>query len=100
MDEKISPGLTGFLAGAAAGLILSLAWPPPTNEIEVFQRENKPAAMRIYRMGADYICVEDSKREGKYIPLSEYLDCIEDKAEREIEKAEIKKIVGWYEKNK
>lgn len=71
------------------------------DEIRIYQREQgKPNAMRLYRTGADGILVEDPKDKRKYIALDKYLETIQDEADRNVEKAEIEKIVEWYNQEK
>jgi hypothetical protein len=85
-----------FLFGFATGILASV-FVPFNNELKIFQREqNKPSVARTYNFGIDEIHVEDPNV-GKYIPLGDYLDKIPDKADRELERAEIKKVVGWYD---
>lgn len=91
-------GLAGLLAGMSIMLVADMAFPPlDINRIKVFQRENKPEVMRLCRNGRDGVYVADSNNKQEYIKQDQYLATIENPADREIEKALIRKTVGWYE---
>jgi hypothetical protein len=95
--DKETIGLIGLCAGAVVVVASVLSSPPDVGRAQVFQRENKPAVMRMYRWGGkDGIYVADSENPRNYIPLDKYLRGIEGKADRNLEEAAIKKVVGWY----
>ena len=96
---KFEIGLIAGLAGFTTGLWLSVfTGVNVTEQIKIYQREQgKPSVMRIYKSGPDGIFVENSEKKGEYIFMSNYLDRIKNEADREIERAEIKKVVKWYE---
>lgn len=83
--------IIGCILGLFVGLLLKVISPAVINEVKIFQRgEGKPAVMRVYKDGVDNLLVE---KDGKYIPLIEYLDTIKDKYDRKIEEVTIKKVV-------
>lgn len=70
----------------------------PSVAPEIFPRENKPSVMRIYRPGVDILKVQNQDNPNLYdVPLQKYLSTIPNKADRNIEKAQIEKLVGWYD---
>ena len=101
MNEELSKrcvGWTSGLIGALAGILLAegifFVQTSEIAEIKLFQRENKPAIMRLYKAGRDGLYVE---QEGIFVPEGAYLAKIPNEADREIERAEIRKAVRWYE---
>jgi len=83
---------TAILVGNIGGDYFS---GPNILQSKIFQREEgRPSVMRLYREGQDGIMVESL---GLYIPLDQYLETIEDVADRNIEEASIEKIVKWHE---
>lgn len=83
-------GLMGYIAGQA------------NSGLKAFDRGDKaPAVIREYNLGSDNIYVQESPNSTdvpqQYIPLDKYLREIEDEGERELEKAAILNVVGWYD---
>lgn len=69
-------------------------------KIEVFQREDKPTVIRVYRSSAmDLIFIQDPEVKDRYISQEEYLEGIPDEVERRIMEIKIKEIAGWYNKH-
>lgn len=95
--EKITVGACGFLLGAVGMLVIESLQAPNINSARIFQREGKPNAMRLYRDNASNGILVQENNSGKYMLLSNYLSTIQNKADRGIEEAEIKKVVEWYE---
>lgn len=93
--DKISAGGIGLVTGICISTGFMIYNTPNTSRVEVFQRENKPAVMRIYKTGSDGLYVESVK--DKFITSNQYLKQIPNEADRKIEEAKIKKIVGWYD---
>lgn len=81
-----------LLFGVLVGSLLARIFPPYDYNVEIFQREGKPAVMRIYTHGIDILLVEDNKR---YISLEQYLKRFANKFDRQIEKLAIKKAAEW-----
>ena len=97
-DVGIIGGLSGMLGGMLLVVSLNSSNPPLIDHVKTFQRQEKPAVMRLYKnLGADGILVENSEKKGEYILLEPYLLTIKNKLDRKIEEAEIKKAVKWYE---
>lgn len=94
-EKIIGAGIMGFGGGFLTAMGLSLAVGPNVEKAEIFQRGEKPSVMRMYKDGRDEIFVENVS--GEYIRLDDYLPKIQDKADRQIEEAEIRKTVRWYE---
>ncbi len=82
-----------------AYLTVSLSIFPGIDKIEIYNRENKPNVMRVFRPGRDGILMENPDESGIYdLSLRRYLrKTIEDKAERKIERINIKKLAGFYD---
>jgi len=103
MESKRSSPLTGYVVSAGLGLVIgacmvlgaSLSSSPKVDRVEIFQRDDKPTVMRMYKPGMDGIMVEESDGTG-YIRLDTYLDRFENESQKEIEKADIRGAVGWY----
>lgn len=77
----------GVAAGTAGG---------GTSDARIFERENQPVVMRVYKKGADTILVQDNPcDQTHYVALDSYLGTILDPQKREIEEVNIKKLVGW-----
>lgn len=97
--DKIDAGLMGAIMGIIVTLGVVSYHSPDVSRAEIFQRENKPAIMRIYRpQASDGIYITDSKNKNIYdVPLKQHLETITNKADREIEEVLIKKAVGWYD---
>lgn len=81
-------GLCGMLLTSSIFLLNS----PDVSEVKIFERENRPTVIRMYRYGSDGIYVEE---EEKYISIKQYLNKIENKYDRNIEKSEIEKLVDF-----
>lgn len=91
-----------FVIGGVVGLTLGFGISafiasPLASEARIYQRESKPAVMRLYKVGADGILVESPERKREYVQLEIYLGNIRNKLDRKIERAEIRKAVKWYE---
>ncbi len=103
IDKKTAVNLLeGALGGMAIGAVFNFMggslFSLNVNEVRVFERDDGPNVMRLYRkLSIDGIIVYDSKL-NKYIPFKDYLSGIENKADRIIEEGRIKKSVGWYDK--
>jgi hypothetical protein len=99
IEDKLTATFLGMALGILGTIIgVGFVMEPIVNEVKVFQREKKPAIMRLYKQpGIDKLMVQDLENDGKYIPLSNYLKKIKDTADKQIEKATIKKIAEWYE---
>ena len=95
--DKIQAGLSGIIVGLVLTSGSILYCNPDVDKVKVFQRENKPPVMRMYRRGSDGIYVEDLNIQNDYIKLDKHLERINNEADRNIEEAEIKKTVRWYE---
>lgn len=97
LDEiKIGLVSAGF---GIIGTLLSVGFGirPLVNEARIFQREEgKPAIMRTYKSGSDGLLIQDMENKGRYIPLNIYLQNIQNEADKQIEKATIKKVAEWY----
>jgi len=91
-------GLITFLSFAAGGVVTIAGFLDHSPDIDtgrVFQREDKPLVMRLYRsIGRDGIYVDSGN--GEYVTLNKYLRSIKSEGEREVERAAIKKAVSWY----
>ena len=94
---KFRVGILSGFVGGLLGIIINTDSAPVIDKIEIYQRESKPAVMRLYKSGRDGILVENSEKKGEYIQLDAYLGKIPSKADRRIEEAEIRKAVRWYE---
>ena len=97
LEETTLPVVLGVLVGAVAiASVSSLS--SDTERVKVFPREEgRPIVMRTYRHNArDQIYVQNSN--GDYIPMTDYLATISDEADREIERIQIRKVAGFYEK--
>jgi len=96
--SEAQAGILGILAGTIITSGMVFCFRPDIRGAEVFQRENKPAVMRMHRVGRDGIYVADLKFKGNYFrPLCQYLKKIENESDRQIEEITMKKLVGWYE---
>ncbi|MEK6895167.1 MAG: hypothetical protein AABX48_01470 [Nanoarchaeota archaeon] len=95
--SKLEVGILGLAAGVLLAIPINLLNRPDVNKIKIFQRENAPAVMRMYKSGKDGIYVENPKIKGEYILIDDYLKTIPDKADRRIEEGKIEKAVKWYE---
>lgn len=91
-------GLAGIF-GMIAGGVIAISGPSDAYKLKVFQRENKPSVIKLYRFGRDAIYVENSERKGEYITLDSYLAGIKDAADKKIEQENIRKAVDGYQKN-
>jgi len=96
MAKEMS-GLVGMFVGMLYMIGIGVLFPSRVDKVQVFQREDKPSVMRLYRPGRDWIYVADSNDSKNYISLGRYLNRIENKANRATELATIKKTVGWYD---
>ncbi len=83
--------------GISATLGLEQVLGPNINYIRMYERPGKPTLMRMYRHGMDKIMVQDKAKNGEYVTLDNYLSTIPDPADRNIEDAEIRKAVKWYD---
>jgi len=93
---KAAKGLVALAVMASAAKGIHSVVSPGIDDIKMFTRIDGPEVMRIYRPGPDLLLVEEPGNRGKYIPLSEYLATIPDRADREIERAKIHKAAEWY----
>jgi hypothetical protein len=81
----------GIVFGLGCGIFMGLN--TPADEARTFQRGGKPAVTRIYRpIAPDYIMVGPKEQS---ISLAAYLVKIPNKYDRDIEEAEIKKLIDW-----
>ena len=86
-----------FVLGASLLYILAIfVLPSLCDKVKLFERENKPDVIRIYKVGMDSIRVEGTA-EGDFYSLETYLKTIPDKPERALEEVEIKALIKWYE---
>lgn len=89
--------LDSFSLGGLVGMVLTssifLLNSPDISEVKVFERENRQSVIMMYRFGADGIYVEEE--DNKYVPLSSYLNKIENKYGKKIEESEIKILVDF-----
>ena len=51
--------------------------------------------MRVYKIGTDSIYVENTNSAGEFMHFENYLNKIQNKYDRAIDKAKIEKLVGW-----
>lgn len=103
VNEKIKKSLAYLLEGALCLSIGSLSGGvmykilgPSIDKSKIFPRKDKPSIIRHYRGGTDQIMIENPEIKGEYIPLNQYLETIQNKVDRKIEKLKIKEAVGWY----
>ncbi len=95
MEDKISYFIVGGLASAGIALGILTLSKPDISEVKIFHQDHVPTVMRLYRTGTDGILVEDPKAPGKYIPISSYLEGLDNKYDRQIQEATIEKLVDW-----
>ncbi|MBI4141358.1 hypothetical protein HY484_00365 [Candidatus Woesearchaeota archaeon] len=105
MDDYKKLGLTAFVLGAGFGVtfgtFLGNSYLGPIHrkddKLQRFERENKPAVVRFYRIEAsDALFVETEPN--KYVPLKTYLETnFQHTADSQMEKASIEKAARWYD---
>jgi hypothetical protein len=88
---------TGIVAGFILAAGLGSFEGPCIGNARVFQEDNKPKVMRLYKVGsADQLMVEDLENVGCYVPSKIYLNAIENEPDREIEAIKLRKRANWY----
>ena len=83
-----------FCMGSMAGVLIQ-TYLGSLKQVRIFREENKPGVMRIYSPGEDKLILDIDNIYD--IPLDEYLGAIESEADRNLERAKIEKLVGWYD---
>jgi len=95
-NGMVVAGMGIFGMGMILGGVLA---PLDVREAKIFQREEgKPAVLRLYcsPFHSYELMVQDSKDNRRFIPSSVHLSGIKDRADREVEEAEIKRAAEWY----
>lgn len=98
MLEKWGICIASGLLGICGGMTLSTTLGPESVEkAELFKEQERPVLIKTYNENERHNQILiDHDNDGVYITLSKYLNSIEDQAERELERARIKKAVNWY----
>jgi len=96
-EHVVGGTILGAMGGLVAGAVLGLSTIPPTNSTaETYQHDNQRQVFRTtIPLQRDAIYVESEPGKGKYTSLTEYLNTIEDKNNRTVEEATIKRLVDW-----
>ena len=92
---------TGLVLGAIiGGTFMGIHAIDSGATLKEYNRTNKPKVIRMYNAAReDAIFVEDSSN--NYLELDAYLEkYVSDKYDRDIEKAEIEKLVDWEDLQK
>lgn len=85
-----------FCMGSMVGALIQTYLGSP-KQVRVFREENKPGVMRIYSPGKDKIMLDVDNGNIYDVSLIKYLGAIENEADRNLERARIEKLVGWYD---
>ena len=91
----------GFFKGllvttaAAAGFWMFAPQDWQIQDIKKYDYKDDISVSRVYRPGPDFVRVHYNN--GETVSLNTYLRGIEEKADREVAKAEIRRLVDWYD---
>jgi hypothetical protein len=96
-DEYFISGLAGIVLGA--GLVIgAINIESPSKKAISIEQENIPKIIKVYNRNIkDGILIEDPDNSGEYITLKDYLKRYDNKYDRQIKRAEIKRVVSQGE---